>query len=481
MTFMLQKCSEFSKEESFGGGICRESLLIFSLLVFTSEGLNSEGYVPCWLTIIIIWETGILLIEPPCGWSGVNCNTSDFDQVVWSLDLRSMNLSGTISSSIGGLWGIPPQLGNLSNLTRLNVCNNKLSGSLPEELGRLSLMIEFVAYTNNLTGPLPRSIGEMKSLRTFRAGQNAISGSIPGEISGCQSLELLGLAQNHLGGGVAKRNRYAWTLDRLDSMGQRALGAYSRGAWQLCNTSEFSNLKSLTKLDLSINFLQGSIPSGFQYQLFDNSLNGTIPQGFGLYSQLWVVDFSDNHLTGRIPPHLCRNSNLILLNLETNKLYGNIPTGILNCKTLVQLRLVGNSLTGSFPSELCNLVNLSAIALDQNNWQRLHISDNYFNSEVPTEIGNLSQLVTFNLSSNLPHRGLDLSRNHFEGPLPDELGTLLQLEILRLSENRFTGSIPSALGNLSRLTELQMGGNRFSNEIPPELGSLSGLQIANES
>ena len=241
-----------------------------------------------------------------------------------------------------------------------------------------------------------------------------------------------------------------------------------------------------------------------QLQLFSNFLTGSIPQGLGLYSQLWVVDFSDNQLTGTIPPHLCRHSNLILLNLESNNLYGNIPPGVMNCQSLVQLRLVGNRLTGSFPSELCKLVNLSALELDQNSFagpvppsvgncqklQRLHIADNYF-TELPKEIGNLSQLVTFNISSNLltgqilPEifnckmlQRLDLSQNRFVGALPNELGTLSQLELLRFSENKFSGNIPSALGNLSHLTELQMGGNQFSGEIPPELGSLSSLQIA---
>ncbi|KAK8639280.1 hypothetical protein V6N13_137668 [Hibiscus sabdariffa] len=123
--------------------------------------------------------------------------------------------------------------------------------------------------------------------------------------------------------------------------------------------------------------------------------------------------------------------------------------------------------------------------------QRLHISENHFSFELPKEIGNLSQLVTFNASSNLlsgriPHeivnckklQRVDLSRNSFVGTLPNELGTFTQLEILRLSKNKFSGEIPAALRNLSRLTELQMGDNIFSVVIPYQLGSLSNLQIS---
>ncbi|KAL2557833.1 Protein kinase domain-containing protein [Forsythia ovata] len=77
----------------------------------------------------------------------------------------------------------------------------------------------------------------------------------------------------------------------------------------------------------------------FCFSNYSTNFNSSIPQRFGLYSRLWVVDFSDNYLTGRIPPYLCRQSNLMLLNLESNKLYGNIPAGVISCISLQQLRL----------------------------------------------------------------------------------------------------------------------------------------------
>ncbi|KAK3021141.1 hypothetical protein RJ639_045914 [Escallonia herrerae] len=242
-----------------------------------------------------------------------------------------------------------------------------------------------------------------------------------------------------------------------------------------------------------------------QLQLFANSLSGSIPRWLGLYSKLWVVDFSNNSLSGRIPSYICWHSNLILLNLELNKLYGNIPTGVTNCVSLLQLRLDGNRLTGSFPSDLCKLVNLSAVELGENKFsgpipseignckmlQRLDLSGNYFTSELPRDIGNMAQLVTFNISYNMitgqipPEilnckmlQRLDLSHNSFIDVIPNELGTLSQLERLILSDNKLSGNIPAALGNLSHLLELQMGGNLFFGEIPSELGALTGLQIA---
>jgi hypothetical protein len=123
--------------------------------------------------------------------------------------------------------------------------------------------------------------------------------------------------------------------------------------------------------------------------------------------------------------------------------------------------------------------------------KRLHLSGNYFNGELPRQIGKLSQLVIFNVSSNfltgvIPAeifsckmlQRLDLTRNSFVGAIPSEIGALSQLEILMLSENQLSGNIPVEVGNLSRLTYLQMGGNLFSGEIPVTLGGILSLQIA---
>ncbi|XWS09087.1 hypothetical protein CRYUN_Cryun40dG0056100 [Craigia yunnanensis] len=101
--------------------------------------------------------------QTPCGWIGVNC-TSDYEPVVWSLDLYSMNLSGNLSPSIGGLI----------HLKYLDLSSNEFSGPIAEEIGNLSSVEEFEAYNNDLTGILPRCIGNLQNLRIFQVGYNAI-------------------------------------------------------------------------------------------------------------------------------------------------------------------------------------------------------------------------------------------------------------------------------------------------------------------
>ena len=89
-------------------------------------------------------QDGWLVTDTPCTWHGVTCQAGH----VQRLELTSNRLMGPI----------PPQLGNLASLQRLDLhasvdrfpygsCINQLSGAIPSELGNLT----------NLTGPSIRT------------------------------------------------------------------------------------------------------------------------------------------------------------------------------------------------------------------------------------------------------------------------------------------------------------------------------------
>ena len=142
--------------------------------------------------------------------------------------------------------------------------------------------------------------------------------------------------------------------------------------------------------------------------------------------------------------------------LDGNQLSGSIPSELGNLANLVTLSLHGNQLSGSIPSELGNLANLGVLWLDGNE----------LSGSMPSELGNLDNLVT-----------LWLGGNQLSGSIPSELGNLANLGVLWLGGNELSGSIPSELGNLANLRTLGLYGNQLSGSIPSELGNLANLGV----
>ena len=102
--------------------------------------------------------------------------------------------------------------------------------------------------------------------------------------------------------------------------------------------------------------------------------------------------------------------------------------------------------------------------------KRLLLGHNELSGEIPTELGNLTNL-----------EWLDLSKKKLSGGSPVELGNLTNLRDLYLSGNELSGSIPPELGNLANLQRLYLSGNELSGSIPVELRHRSNLRILNVS
>ena len=144
---------------------------------------------------------------------------------------------------------------------------------------------------------------------------------------------------------------------------------------------------------------------------------------------------------------------------------GNNPGLVSDCKILIALR---DELAGS------GSLNWDT-QLAMTSWQYIRISGSpsrvtevsgyQFTGVIPTELGQLSQLLR-----------LSLGGNQLTGVIPMELGQLSQLLRLSLGGNQLTGPIPMELGQLSQLELLHLGGNQLTSEIPAELGRLSQLK-----
>ncbi len=93
------------------------------------------------------------------------------------------------------LTSLPPELSQLSNLTKLNLSNNLLV-SLPSEIGQLSSIVE-LDLSNNQLNSLPPEIGKLSNLKLLYLDNNYLT-TLPSEIVNLQKLSDIGLWGNPL-------------------------------------------------------------------------------------------------------------------------------------------------------------------------------------------------------------------------------------------------------------------------------------------
>ncbi|GAA4820803.1 hypothetical protein GCM10011365_23210 [Marinicella pacifica] len=292
------------------------------------------------------------LVGDPCdnSWFGIVCGTNTITEI----SMGSNNLVGII----------PVELGNLSNLQRLNLTLNQLSGTIPKELSNLSNLNYLYLTSNRLSGSIPKELSNLSNLQSLNLSRNQLSGTIPKELGNLSNLRELSLFTNQLYGSIPV---------------------------------ELGNLSNLYYLFLESNQLNGSIPielgnlSDLHYlRLNSNRLSGTIPGELGNLSNLQNLNLGRNQLSGSIPVELGSLSNLQHLYLYSNQLSGSIPVELGNLSNLSWFNLNSNQLSGSIPVELGNLSNL----------ERLFLNSNQLSGSIPVELGNLTNLQYLYLNSN---------------------------------------------------------------------------------
>ena len=319
-------------------------------------------------------------------------------------------------------------MGNLSNLTWLDLDDNQLVGEIPQELGNLSNLTHLDLNDNQLTGSIPTWLSNFSNLEFLNLGGNQFTGPVPAWLGNLSNLEVLSLWRNQLTGSIPP---------------------------------QLGNLSNLEVLSLGGNQFTGEIPSRLGnlsnlmfLRLWGNQLTGAIPATFGGLSSLEELSLGGNQLTGTLPSALGNLANLTGLYLWQNQLTGPIPASLGDLTKLEVLHFQENQLSGEIPTALGNLTNLTHIDLDHNQ----------FTGEIPTSLGNLANLTKF-----------DLSNNRLSGGVPVWLGDLTNLTYLDLDVNQLTGEIPRQLGNLVKLEHLDLNHNMLTGQIPEELTSLANL------
>ncbi|KAK8648295.1 hypothetical protein V6N13_129053 [Hibiscus sabdariffa] len=251
---------------------------------------------------------------------------------------------------------------------------------------------------------------------------------------------------------------------------------------------ELGNLTHLEVIDLTRNYLNGSIPSSLSQlpltslSLLGNRLSGPIPGEIGDIPTLEGLVLEDNMLGGSLPSNLGNLGRLSRLLLSANNFTGRIPESFGNLKNLTDFRIDGSSLSGKIPDFIGNWTTLT----------RLDMQGTSMEGPIPSTISELKNLTNLRItdlsgrSSAFPNlngmkdmKELVLRNCLLTGSIPSYIGEMTSLKTLDLSFNRLSGQIPQTLQGLKKIDYLFLTNNSLTGPVPGwVLGSDNNIDLS---
>ncbi|XP_073368039.1 leucine-rich repeat receptor protein kinase HPCA1-like [Aegilops tauschii subsp. strangulata] len=248
----------------------------------------------------------------PCKpWDGISCSSGRVTEML------ELNLSVVIfyffyqetirwdlsnNPSLGG--PLTPNIGNLKQLTILNLLGCSFTGNIPQEIGNLRQLTFLALNMNQFTGRIPPELGLLTNLSWLDLSANQLSGQIPVSRGSDPGLDKL-VATKHF---HFSENQLTGPMDR----------------------KLFSANMNLVHV------------------LFDNNkLDGPIPPSLGLVKTLQIIRLDHNQFYGAVPDSIGNLTSLMELFMDGNGLNGTIPNALFSLPQMQRISLAKNTLGGS--------------------------------------------------------------------------------------------------------------------------------------
>ncbi|EOY19735.1 Receptor like protein 15, putative [Theobroma cacao] len=391
-----------------------------------------------------------------------------------SLYISSNQLKGSIDME---------DLSAFTNLEELDMSNNELnkfvghkvnkSMAFSSELHMSSNVEEIFLDYSDLNSNIVQSIGVLNSLKTLSLSDCGLIGTLP-DRGWCdlKNLEELYISRNALQGNLPSCLGNLTSLRVLDISDNQFTG----------NLSPLTNFTSLRVLFLSTNHFQ--VPASFislanltdlkillsdgNKLVMDPVFQTSVPK-FQLNMMTLSKCSTDQELIKELPKFLYYQYDLRYVDLSYNKFSGMLPFWLLENNTKLEgLILADNFFTGPLLFPPFPHLEASSIDISNNKIQaqisvdicsafphleKLILSANTFEDNIPPCLGGMSQLTI-----------LDLSNNQLSGGVPKELSMSSSLRVLRLSNNNLSGNVVPIILKSKFLLELYLDGNNFAGQ-----------------
>jgi Leucine-rich repeat (LRR) protein len=340
-----------------------------------------------------------------------------------TLDLSHNNLEGPIPMSVF----------ELQNLRRLSLSWNNFSGSLQLNVIQNLINLSSLDLSHNNLGlassklkTFPQFLINQSKLSNLDLSDNQMHGEIPNWIWKLPSLHSLNLSYNYL--ETLDLPLLSMSSVRFLDLRFNQLQGQLQVFPKYVKYLDFSKNNFMSVIPISIG---DSLSQAYFFSLSSNKVYGSIPGSICNATNLLLLDLSDNFLSGTIPQCLFKMSErqmnsdrgLGVLILRRNNLIGVISNTFPSNCSLQTLSLNGNQLEGKLPKSLARCTSLEV----------LNLGNNRIKDAFPCYLKNISMLHILILRSNKFNGPIDCRGCNASWP---------KLQILDLAANNFTGKLP---------------------------------------